>query len=648
MYPVSERFHEAMTAPRRHVRARVTIDYSDPFGDPSLEAEASESAHQWLGQVYDGETLVPYRWAAWDGTWRLDDPIPWRLMPGTPEEALLYQVGWWGTQFAGPDGSFAPPYPTLTVTHAPRPARTLRVVGDTARREWPVEFTLSLYGEDGQLLHREVVTGNGGPEWTKDLPRPVQGVVKEELVITRWSHPGRQAKIAECFASIQQTYEDEDLVALHVVEERETSDAIPVGAVASNMATVRLVNDGRFDPDNERSPLYGLLLPNRRIRIWLGAQMGDEVEWVPMGTFWSVQWDSATDAPEATVQALDRLEHLRQRTYRTSVVRPNVSAAELARDILVDAGLSAREFIIEDELERIIIPWAWFPPMTHREALRILAEAAQAIVYCDREGRIRVGAAPVSGPGFGITVFLAPWFPAEVIAEQIGIGPDDYFRWSAPARHDQVANEVIVRAVPLVPDTALSEVYRSTTPITVPAGEAVTVTVEYQDPPVMGAVAQLESPPPGVTISWAEYYAWGADVQIVNSGTSVADVTLVVTGTRLVPRDGVVAVAADPLSQRLYGRKVYEVPANHLVQTLDQAQGVAEMVLTSRKDPRRDLEMEWRGNPAVELGDVVEVITDLTGDRQSHYAVTRQEFEWAGYLRARLSGRRVTVDATEY
>ena len=67
--------------------------------------------------------------------------------------------------------------------------------------------------------------------------------------------------------------------------------------------------------------------------------------------------------------------------YRSSVVQQNVTAAQLAQEILLDAGLAAPDWVIEDELQAITFPWAWMPPVSHREALRILAEAAMAVVY---------------------------------------------------------------------------------------------------------------------------------------------------------------------------------------------------------------------------------------------------------------------------
>src|SRR5690606_36412092 len=132
----------------------------------------------WPAQVADGIATVPHPWASLDGSWQLSTPVPYRLMPDTEQDALIYHVGWWGTQLAGTGGAFAPPYPTVTVTHAPRATQTLQLVGDSARGEYPVDFTIALYDEADNLLHQEVVVGNTEIEWRKELPTPVHGVAR--------------------------------------------------------------------------------------------------------------------------------------------------------------------------------------------------------------------------------------------------------------------------------------------------------------------------------------------------------------------------------------------------------------------------------------------------------------------------------------
>ena len=54
--------------------------------------------------------------------------------------------------------------------------------------------------------------------------------------------------------------------------------------------------------------------------------------------------------------------------------------------------------------------------------------------------------------------------------------------------------------------------------------------------------------------------------------------------------------------------------------------------------------MDWRGNPAIELGDVIAAPDHQRGgvDKWGYFLVTRQELEYTGALRAKLAGRRIT------
>ncbi len=208
MYPVTTDFLDKMKADRRRVLARVEVDYTDPFMDQSIEIEASEQANvSYPQQTADSVQEATHKWASLDGSWVLDGT--YHLAPG-PDELMQYQFGWWGAQLAGPGGAFSPPYPTLTVTHFPRPARQFRVMGDSARGEYPVDFQIKLYAQDDSLLHTETVTGNTEIYWSKSLDSQILDVAKQELIIMKWSHEGRQAKIIEFFTSIRETYETGD------------------------------------------------------------------------------------------------------------------------------------------------------------------------------------------------------------------------------------------------------------------------------------------------------------------------------------------------------------------------------------------------------------------------------------------------------
>jgi hypothetical protein len=261
-----------MKADRRQVKARVLVDYTDPFLDQSLTIEASEQANiSYPQQTADSVDTATHKWASLDGSWVLDGT--YHLAPSA-DMLSQYQFGWWSAQLGGTGGAFAEPYPALTVTHTPRPIRSLRVVGDTARGEWPVDFEIKLYGPDDTLLYTETVTGNSEVSWSKTLEPQVLDVAKQVLEITKWSHAGRCVKIIEFFTSIREVYETGDLVSLRLLEEREASQgSLPVGNISSNEITLALNNESKkFDIDNEQSPLKNLLKPNRRIQVSLGFE----------------------------------------------------------------------------------------------------------------------------------------------------------------------------------------------------------------------------------------------------------------------------------------------------------------------------------------------------------------------------------------
>jgi hypothetical protein len=779
VYPVTTDFLDKMKADRRQVFARVEIDYTDPFMDQSIEIEVNEQANvSYPQQTVDSVDQTTHKYACLDGTWDLTTG-EYHLAP-SEDQLAQQQFGWWGAQFADQNGHFASPYPTLTVRHLPRPIRQLKVVGDTAREEYPVNFEVKLYGPDDTLLKTETVTGNDQVSWSKALEPQVLDVAKQVLEITKWSHAGRCAKIIEFFTSIREVYGTGDLMSLHLLEEREASQgSLPVGNISSNEIMLALNNeDKKFDIDNENSPLKNLLKPNRRIQVWLGAEveriinkraiefaefntsfptfyeilkygsdepsehplffeiaqdgtagfeqslyihretddgnpmeshlinkvisvdidvtelsaitlyinrigiynMGlrcwlddtivlstttpgwnqysidvsglsgtktlkigvyawgspyggeylicgiekhfsepvieKETEYVPLGTFWSLDWDSPDDTLEATVTARDRMELLRKSTFQTSQVLQNKSLYELAEIVLQDAGLMPDEYIIDTALQNIVVPYSGFNPVSHREALRCIAEAGLAAAFQNRDGKIQIES-----------------FLIEDDEPVLEITEDDYFPpLRAPSRQDQVANEIIVDTQPLRPAAVAEEVYRSNEPISLAGEEVRTITIYYNQPPAIEAVISTEG---GLNteIMKVEKYAWGANIKLANFGGQTEEITIAVTGKPLTVQGKERAIARDEASITENGSLRYEFPANPLVQTLSQAQAIADALLASVKDPRRDIEMDWRGNPALELGDRVKV-------KGKDYHVIRQEIDWAGALSARLTGRK--------
>ncbi|MBC7340883.1 MAG: hypothetical protein H5U02_00255 [Clostridia bacterium] len=644
MYPVTQDFLDKIRASERRVLGRIQIDYTDPFLDQSITVTASEQANvSYPSQTADAVAEPFAKIASLDGSWVLDGTFA--LAPD-PSEAETRQMGWWGSQLAGADGSFVSPYPTLTVTFFSRPITQLKVVGDPKRGEYPVDFVIKLYDSANTVLYTETVTGNTLVTWQKTLASAVTQVTKMTLEISKWSHPGRQVKILEFFTSIQETYEGDDVILIHLLEEREVSQgSLPVGNISANEIDVRLDNSTRkFDVGNTQSPLYQLLKQNRRIRAWLGVQVGADIEYVPLGVFWSGDWSVPEDGIYAQTTGRDRLEHLRVSTYSTSQVQVNKTLYDLAVAVLQDAGLKPEEYWVDTELQQYTVPYAYFEPQSHREALRKIAEACLGQVYADRNGVIRVEgpsyltASPVTRQYF----IQGSAFPANIdVIDAYGIGLDDFFRKDNPVKWSEIANYIEVETQPLRPVTTAQEVYRSNEPATIPAGGQKSLTVYYNEVPCIEASASLEGAT-NTTISSVTYYAWGADLTLSNSGASDESVIVVINAKPLKVLNKEKAIAQDSASITDNGLIKYTFPGNPLVQTLSMAQTIADKLLASFKNPRRDVEVEWRGNPALLLGDVI-CVPDYQRDGEDvrgYFWVTRQELEFAGALRAKLTGRR--------
>jgi hypothetical protein len=228
------------------------------------------------------------------------------------------------------------------------------------------------------------------------------------------------------------------------------------------------------------------------------------------------------------------------------------------------------------------------------------------------------------------------------------ITKDDYFDRQQPAKTEELRNVVRVVTQPLVAEESEDpiEVFRTdeAEPVSVPAGGSITIEVVYNTCPVMNAVFDLEEETAGVTISGTPIeYAWGASVTLANSGGSVGTALVVVTGDVL-KVDGeqtIEKLNQDSIDSN--GRQLYEYPENHLVQTKVMADQIATALLSSYKDPRKDTQITWRGDMAMELGDKIEVPIYQRGaiDTRGDFVIYKQKIVFDGTLKMTTDARKV-------
>ncbi|MDQ7794158.1 MAG: hypothetical protein RDU89_07060 [bacterium] len=611
--------HEVVNLPLRQLYGKVEITYTDPFLDETIEAEATETGrYTYPDQTADNVLESPHKWLSLhrnvlDGTFH---PLP---------ADRRFSVGWWGATLANASGVLSPA-PQLTIRFLPRPVFELQVVGDGQLCEYPVDFDINLLDNQDNLLHREVVTGNAEVIWHKTLAAPVTGVARMVLTVRRISRPLAVPKVVELYTSVVETYEGADLVAIRLTEEMEPDSAttLAIGNISANELVVRLNNTSRrFDAGNPYSPLRGLLRPNRRLRAWIGVEVVEgEIEWHPLGLFWTQHWRSPETEIYAEATGWDRLELLRASEFDGGVYQDH-SLYELAELVLADAGLEPEEYVLDSQLESIVVPWAWFEATNHRGALQRIAAAAPGRVYCDRDGRIVV------------QVYEPPPDP------QFTFDRSNVFRKDHPVPWWQVVNYVEVRTSPRMLSEPL-QVHSSTEAFVVPAGGEVERVHAFDSQPVTEAqVPEIEAGPDVTVADW-HAYADRMVVRYANAGAQDQQVTQVtISGRRLERTSGTLAVARDDESIRQLGRQALPEPVEHeWIQGTARAQAIADGLLAAYSIPRRDLSIEARGNPALRLGDRVRAAEYLDLVYADYY-ICRQVVEWDGGLKVWLDAQRI-------
>jgi len=222
------------------------------------------------------------------------------------------------------------------------------------------------------------------------------------------------------------------------------------------------------------------------------------------------------------------------------------------------------------------------------------------------------------------------------------ITADDYFRKNQPADSSSVANYIIVETQPLKPSDTIEEIFSTSEIRSIEAGESIIINAEYSEKPAIEVRSRLEDNTANTTITNASYYACNAEIEITNNGTSQDSFNLIIEGKPLKVQGVEKAHSKDDRSITENGKIEYTLPTNHLVQTRSIAQKIADKLKDSFADPKRDISLDWRGNPALILADQFSAPEFQQNgiNKIGKFYATKQEIEYDGGLRANMEGRK--------
>lgn len=659
MITTSAEYKSAINQAIRHFHGSIDITWSDTSIDPTISASVNDmnrNGDAWIPwtpqalcfpeQASNSKKNPSYKWAiigeglVADGTFH---PMPNEL------EKNSYECGWIGGTPSNGSAQWST-NPELTLTFESRSMTSLSVVGDSIKNEYPVDFTVKLYN-GGSLLHTETVTSNSQVTWTKTITA-VNNVNKAIITVSRWSAANRVIKFLEFFSIVKTSYLGDELCLLELLEEREIEDgSIPIGNISCNECYIEMQNivaagtygPGTIDPfyhANDNSQYHDFIKPNRVIEPKIGIRLpgiDDVYEWITLGKYWSGDWDTSMKKGRVSTRAWDRMRLLSKAVFAESQLYKDITLYDLAVLVLTHArdsiqGNADMTWSIDTELQLddYVIPLAYFPVQSYFKCLKQIVEACRGQCYMSRNDVLTI-----TGPSFAGN------------ASTLVVNKDNAFDIRFPAKFETLKNIVKVHVYELYSYAPIQQIY--TEDLTFTAGETKTIICDYSKYPAGECTAQiLEASVEGITIQESSFYATTATIKI--SSTSAATCELRINGRHYYDNSDHIAEASDADSIILHGRQEYEYPLNNLIQYRKNAEAIADGLLELFMTYRKDCNVEWRGDPSVELGDIGEITEYQRGDLNNvaDFMICRNKLTFDGTLRGEFDGRRVgTLTTTE-
>lgn len=655
----SAAFTTAANAADRYPKIRVSVLFTDPFVQSgnvvtssyvnNFCALDSEVVDDFLLHTADTILATPHKYIINDGTWINNGTF--YPVPGTISEAAYNQVGWYTSGVCDGSGDFTTPQELVITFAEERTIQEMIVVGEPTLEEYPTDFDVFIYDDTDTLLN--TTTNYSGTEVETLIDFSSDNIITAKymkLVLNSWSAINTIGKIVEFFGVLTQTFTGADIVSADILEELEADDSGPYGVMSSNELTLELQNvlltvngddiENPFLPENENSPFKNSITENVRFSPEIGFKIaGGSFEYVPMGVFWSTEWDVSENKFPAQVTARDRLYILSKNYFIADEILDSTDLQEIAEYVLnhakVNIPLNDLEWDVDASLAGFSVDYAWLGKVTYFEALNQIAAACMGRCYCNRYG----------------VVVLESYVSDDLSGSpEITISHSMCFKKDRPMT--EIKNRVIVPVCPLVPQMAwygdeFDTVYSSESISVAEVDTIITQEVEWKDDAVyeFGDVI-IDTEESGITIVMTNhrYFPQRAILTFTKTGGTSGSFNFKITGKKLVPVSGIKPVIVEDTPQKLLKYDVieHELKENYLIQSVVNATTIADVLLASLKDGRRDISVEVQGNPCYEPGDNADIETYSKTSLYEEFRTLRYQYKISkSGLRCNISGKKL-------
>lgn len=380
MLSISNEYKQAIYAPSRMVKVRVTFDISELTLDDDVVTTntSSEFIISDKQQLTDKQRENTFNYATLeDDRFKLDGSFSFA------DENINNNkiVGWCSEKLSDNDGVFQENLLLTFNFNKFHSSGGITISFDVINNEYATDFEVQAFNNELLVLKVEVVDNQDARSIIFD---EFSNFNKIQVIIKKWSKPNHRARVAEVDFGITQVYTDEKLVSCSLVEEVDLmSSTIPVSEFTFTVEN----SDKAFNILNPYG-IYKYLQERQKIVAELGVELENGIiEYYPLCNFLLRDWISDEGSLTTTFTARTNLDLMETIDYENEVAKLDYSLYQIAYDLFTMCGIS--NFEIDENLLTVFTNGI-ISKTNCKEALQMVAIAGCCTVIVTRENKIKL------------------------------------------------------------------------------------------------------------------------------------------------------------------------------------------------------------------------------------------------------------------
>lgn len=584
----------------RKLYGKLEIVYSDTEISKDIRTQESNNAlvsHP--NEVYGNDLVPTVKACTMDGNSTMD-----RTFQMLDDSCIL---GWWGNVLCNSNGEFASEQ-WLEIMFVKRPITVWSVMGDEKKQEYPVDFVVE-YKRDGEVVKIEKVTDNSSIKYR--LSPYIEDITSIRITIKKWSTGNACVKIMRFYDRMAEVYEGDALQMFEINE--EMCSAAGNYNLSSNTITVSILNkDRKFD----KGYLRALILPDRKLIPSIGIMTEEKIEYTKLGVFYSDAWQIGQDSQWVKCTGTDRLMSLQKKTYVGFPLTEHATLYDIANDILSKVSEEGERFYISTSLKNTVIANAYLSKGMAWDALQEIANAGLCKIYVDREDCIYIKSEEDDIPEINLK-----------------IGTHNMFAYVSDIAMTDFANRITVGYCDVV--IGEEQIIGAEVEVNIEPNTTLELTLDFTSD-IANAI--IESSNANIKLSDFQSGVNACTVKASNKTNTAQNAKLTVYGDSIEITTKKLTVQDDE-SVRNNGITEYSHTTSDLVQSHEQAEYIAKVLLDKMNAGEGIISTEWRGNPMLKLGSKYRV-TDRFGD-STDLVCEANKFTFDGGLKQEMRGRKL-------